>query len=150
MGELGAVAGKMGSVLVYPLAFLFVLTIVVFVHEYGHFIVGRLCGVGVKAFSIGFGREHPDKDVEIADVREPRMIEDWWADADAEPAAPHETDPVAQLDAVRMELEFGDERRKRLVLAVGQPLIPVQQDQRDRAFELQRVPGNFVRDGFPR
>jgi regulator of sigma E protease len=57
MGELGAVAGKMGSVLVYPLAFLFVLTIVVFVHEYGHFIVGRLCGVGVKAFSIGFGRE---------------------------------------------------------------------------------------------
>jgi regulator of sigma E protease len=57
MGELGAVAGKMGSVLVYPLAFLFVLTVVVFVHEYGHFIVGRLCGVGVKAFSIGFGRE---------------------------------------------------------------------------------------------
>jgi regulator of sigma E protease len=57
MGELGAVAGKMGSVLVYPLAFLFVLTVVVFVHEYGHFIVGRLYGVGVKAFSIGFGRE---------------------------------------------------------------------------------------------
>ena len=57
MGELGAVAGKMGSVLVYPLAFLFVLTVVVFVHEYGHFIVGRLCGVGVKVFSIGFGRE---------------------------------------------------------------------------------------------
>jgi regulator of sigma E protease len=57
MGELGAFAGRMGSVLIYPLAFLFVLTIVVFVHEWGHFIVGRLCGVGVKAFSIGFGRE---------------------------------------------------------------------------------------------
>ena len=39
------------------LAFLFVLTIVVFVHEYGHFIVGRWCGIGVSAFSIGFGRE---------------------------------------------------------------------------------------------
>jgi len=39
------------------LAFLFVLTIVVFVHEFGHFIVGRLCGIGVTAFSIGFGRE---------------------------------------------------------------------------------------------
>jgi regulator of sigma E protease len=39
------------------LAFLFVLTIVVFIHEFGHFIVGRLCGIGVTAFSIGFGRE---------------------------------------------------------------------------------------------
>jgi regulator of sigma E protease len=34
-----------------------VLTVVVFVHEFGHFWVGRLCGVGVKAFSIGFGKE---------------------------------------------------------------------------------------------
>lgn len=57
MGDLGAVIGRVGSILIYPLAFLFVLTIVVFVHEWGHFIVGRLCGVGVKAFSIGFGRE---------------------------------------------------------------------------------------------
>jgi len=39
------------------LAFLFVLTVVVFVHEFGHFIVGRWCGIGVTAFSIGFGRE---------------------------------------------------------------------------------------------
>jgi regulator of sigma E protease len=57
MGELGAMASRAGEVLVYPLAFLFVLTIVVFVHEWGHFIVGRRCGVGVKAFSVGFGRE---------------------------------------------------------------------------------------------
>ncbi|MDG9429128.1 site-2 protease family protein, partial [Streptococcus pneumoniae] len=33
------------------------LTIVVFVHEMGHFLVGRWCGVGVHAFSIGFGPE---------------------------------------------------------------------------------------------
>jgi regulator of sigma E protease len=37
--------------------FLFVLGIVVFVHEFGHFIVGRLCGVGVWTFSLGFGPE---------------------------------------------------------------------------------------------
>lgn len=37
--------------------FLFVLTVVVFVHEMGHYLVGRLCGIGVKAFSIGFGPE---------------------------------------------------------------------------------------------
>lgn len=37
--------------------FLFVLTVVVFVHEMGHYLVGRLCGIGVQAFSIGFGPE---------------------------------------------------------------------------------------------
>ena len=30
---------------------------VVFVHEMGHFLVARLCGIRVAAFSIGFGRE---------------------------------------------------------------------------------------------
>ncbi len=37
--------------------FLFVLTVVVFVHEMGHYLIGRMCGIGVKAFSIGFGPE---------------------------------------------------------------------------------------------
>ena len=41
----------------YLVPFLFVLTIVVFVHELGHFLVARWCGVDVKVFSIGFGRE---------------------------------------------------------------------------------------------
>jgi regulator of sigma E protease len=39
------------------LPFLFVLTIVVFVHEMGHYLVGRWCGVGVTHFSLGFGPE---------------------------------------------------------------------------------------------
>jgi regulator of sigma E protease len=39
------------------LPFLAVLLVVVFVHEMGHFLVGRWCGIGVKAFSIGFGPE---------------------------------------------------------------------------------------------
>ena len=36
---------------------LVVLTAVVFVHEMGHFLVARWCGIRVAAFSIGFGRE---------------------------------------------------------------------------------------------
>ncbi len=32
-------------------------SIVVFFHEFGHFLVGRWCGVKVDAFSIGFGPE---------------------------------------------------------------------------------------------
>ena len=41
----------------YLAPFVFVLTIVVFFHELGHFLVGRWCGVKVEAFSIGFGKE---------------------------------------------------------------------------------------------
>ena len=37
--------------------FLFVLTIVVFFHELGHFLVARWCGIKVLVFSIGFGPE---------------------------------------------------------------------------------------------
>jgi regulator of sigma E protease len=41
----------------YLVPFLFVLSIVVFFHELGHFLVARLCGVRVLVFSIGFGPE---------------------------------------------------------------------------------------------
>lgn len=41
----------------YVIPFLFVLTIVVFVHEFGHYYIARINGVRVEAFSIGFGRE---------------------------------------------------------------------------------------------
>lgn len=37
--------------------FVCVLSVVVFVHEMGHYLVGRWCGIGVQAFSIGFGPE---------------------------------------------------------------------------------------------
>src|SRR3954453_8779165 len=41
----------------YVIPFLFVLTIVVFFHELGHFLIARWCGVKVLTFSIGFGPE---------------------------------------------------------------------------------------------
>ncbi len=39
------------------LPFLVVLSIIVFIHEFGHYIVAKLCGVKVEAFSVGFGKE---------------------------------------------------------------------------------------------
>ena len=39
------------------LAFVAVIGPLVFVHEFGHYIVGRWCGVKAEAFSIGFGPE---------------------------------------------------------------------------------------------
>lgn len=41
----------------YILPFLFVLGLIIFVHEMGHFLVARWCGVAVDTFSIGFGPE---------------------------------------------------------------------------------------------
>ena len=41
----------------YILSFIGLISIVVFVHEYGHYYFARRYGVGVTAFSIGFGKE---------------------------------------------------------------------------------------------
>lgn len=41
----------------YVIPFLAVLTVIVFVHEMGHYLVARWNGVAIDVFSIGFGRE---------------------------------------------------------------------------------------------
>src|SRR4051812_7833068 len=41
----------------YVVPFLIVLTVLVFVHELGHYWVARRCGVRIEVFSIGFGPE---------------------------------------------------------------------------------------------
>ena len=57
MHTLVQLSGFGDTLLHYLLPFLFVLTVVVFVHELGHFLVARWCGVAIKTFSIGFGPE---------------------------------------------------------------------------------------------
>jgi regulator of sigma E protease len=59
MASLNSVGALGGLSTFYYLVvpFLFVLTVVVFVHELGHFLIARWCGVRVLVFSIGFGRE---------------------------------------------------------------------------------------------
>ena len=41
----------------YIVPFIVLLGILVFVHEFGHFLVARLSGVQVTDFSIGFGKQ---------------------------------------------------------------------------------------------
>ena len=45
------------NVWLYGGSFVLILSLLVFVHEWGHYIVARMCGVKVEAFSIGFGKE---------------------------------------------------------------------------------------------
>lgn len=47
----------MSIIIEYIVPFLVVLTILVFVHEWGHYWVARRCGVRVEVFSVGFGSE---------------------------------------------------------------------------------------------
>ena len=57
MTVLETLAGWAGSLGGYILPFLFVLVIVIFIHEFGHYIIGRWCGIRVQAFALGFGPE---------------------------------------------------------------------------------------------
>ena len=41
----------------YVVPFIVILSAIVFVHELGHYLVGRWCGVKIDAFSLGFGPE---------------------------------------------------------------------------------------------
>ncbi|MBM3618598.1 MAG: RIP metalloprotease RseP [Alphaproteobacteria bacterium] len=41
----------------YACSFFVVLSVIVFVHEFGHYIVAKWSGVKIEAFSIGFGKE---------------------------------------------------------------------------------------------
>ncbi|MBV9348868.1 MAG: RIP metalloprotease RseP [Pseudolabrys sp.] len=54
---LGGLSAFGGGITGYVIPFLFVLTIVVFFHELGHFWIARRCGIRVLVFSIGFGPE---------------------------------------------------------------------------------------------
>ena len=57
MGLLGFVGDFVGGMGWYILPFLVILSVVVFFHELGHYLIGRWCGVTIDAFSLGFGPE---------------------------------------------------------------------------------------------
>lgn len=46
-----------GFLVGYILPYVIVLSLLVFVHEFGHYLAGRLSGIRVLAFSVGFGPE---------------------------------------------------------------------------------------------
>jgi len=46
----------LGSIGFSILAFLFVLGVMIFIHEFGHYAVAKLLGIRVEVFSLGFGR----------------------------------------------------------------------------------------------
>jgi regulator of sigma E protease len=45
------------NILDYALSFFVIISVIVFIHEFGHYIVAKWCGVKIEVFSIGFGKE---------------------------------------------------------------------------------------------
>jgi regulator of sigma E protease len=57
MSLLGEMVGVVSDAAWYIIPFIVILSVVVFFHELGHYLVGRWCGVKVEVFSLGFGPE---------------------------------------------------------------------------------------------
>jgi regulator of sigma E protease len=53
--DLGGLVAGFGSVGFTLVAFVVALSVIVAIHEYGHYIVGRWCGIHAEVFSLGFG-----------------------------------------------------------------------------------------------
>ena len=105
-------------------AFLFVITLVVFFHELGHFLVARACGVKVDVFSVGFGREV----VGFTDRRGTRWKVSWLPvggyvkfSGDANAASAPDREAQARMSAAEREgaLPFKPVWQRALVAAAG-------------------------------
>jgi regulator of sigma E protease len=57
MSFLSMVVGVLSGAGWYVIPFVVILSVVVFFHELGHYLVGRWCGVKIDVFSLGFGPE---------------------------------------------------------------------------------------------
>ena len=57
MALFNLIAGLVSWLGWYVVPFILILSLIVFVHELGHYLVGRWSGVKIDAFSLGFGPE---------------------------------------------------------------------------------------------
>lgn len=53
--EIGALIPQFGGFVYTLIAFVVALSVIVAVHEYGHYIIGRITGIKAEVFSLGFG-----------------------------------------------------------------------------------------------
>ena len=103
--------------------YLAVIGVLVFVHEFGHYFVARLCGVRAEAFAIGFGRELAG----WTDRQGTRWRLGWLpfggyvkfagdADASSRPAADIEATPAAERSGL---FHFAPLWKKAAITAAG-------------------------------
>jgi regulator of sigma E protease len=109
---------------VYWIAILFVITVIVFIHELGHYSVARLFGVRVETFSLGFGGEIVGR----TDKRGTRWKLSWlpiggyvrfFGDADAASRPDNEAGESMTPEERAVALQFKPLWQRALVVAAG-------------------------------
>lgn len=108
----------------YGLPFVVVLSLLVFVHEFGHYWVARRCGVKIDAFSIGFGPEilgwtdRSGTRWRIALVPMGGFVK-MFGDADA--SSRPDAEAAARMDAEARQVSFMHKKlwQKSLVVSAG-------------------------------
>jgi regulator of sigma E protease len=122
-----------GNTTIYILPFLAVIGVLVFVHEWGHYNVARMCGVKVETFSIGFGkkiwsrRDKAGTEWRIALFPIGGFVKMF---GDTDPASSHFTESVkegeqlrAMTPAEREQAFFGKSVAKRAAIVFAGPAI---------------------------
>ena len=101
------------------LSFIIVLGVLIFFHEFGHFIVARLFGVGVEKFSLGFGPRLIGKKVGITDYRISAIPLGGYVKMVGE-------EPDADIDPANIELSFTHKHvAKRMLIVAAGPVFNI-------------------------
>jgi regulator of sigma E protease len=95
-------------------AFIIVLGILIFFHEFGHFLIARLFGVGVEKFSLGFGPRLFGKKVGRTDYRLSAIPLGGYVKMIGE-------EPDAEIDPVDIPVSFTHKHvaKRMLIVAAG-------------------------------
>jgi regulator of sigma E protease len=105
--------------LVNIISMIIVLGVLVFFHEFGHFIVARFFGVGVEKFSLGFGPRLFGKTVGMTDYRVSAIPLGGYVKMVGE-------EPGADIDAEMIPYSFTHKSvYKRMAIVVAGPLFNV-------------------------
>lgn len=115
------------NIIHYVVPFLILLGVLVFVHEFGHFIVARWAGVSVSAFSIGFGKELWSKTDKKGTVWKISAVPlggycQFLGDAD-ESSSTSEVDLSKYSDEEQKHLFATQSPYKKLAIAIAGPLF---------------------------
>ena len=101
------------------LSFIIVLGVLIFFHEFGHFLVARLFGVGVEKFSLGFGPRLIGKKVGITDYRISAIPLGGYVKMIGE-------EPDAEIDPQDIPLSFTHKHvAKRMLIVAAGPVFNI-------------------------
>jgi len=101
----------------YIFSLIVVLGVLIFVHELGHFLAARLCGVGVEKFSLGFGPKIFGKKIGITDYQISSIPLGGYVKMIGE-------EPDADIDPANISLSFTHKHvLKRIIIVAAGPLF---------------------------